>query len=53
MKQRVTLELYQRLRSGSWRRIALLPDCDDEISDVIKSHYTEPKYRFRLITELF
>lgn len=55
MKQRVTLELYQHTRTG-WRRIASLPDCDDELCDLIKKKYEEskfPKFRIRLITELF
>ena len=51
-QQRVTLELFRRCNSG-WRRIAQLPDCDDKLSEVIKSKYTLPHYTVRLVTEIF
>lgn len=52
MNQRVTLELYQHIRTG-WRRIASLPDCDDELCDLIKKKYYKPNFHIRLLTELF
>ena len=52
MKQRVTLELYQHIRT-CWRRIASLPDCDDALCELIKEKYKAPKFRVRLMTELF
>ena len=51
-QQRVTLELFRRSASG-WRRIAQLPDCDDNLSEIIKSKYTRPHYNVRLVTEIF
>lgn len=57
MNTRVTLELYESVRTVHnvdkrfWRRIASLPDCDDELCQAIKSRYSEPMYQVRLITE--
>lgn len=51
-RQRVTLELFRRTVSG-WRRIAQLPDCDDNLCEIVKSKYTHPHYNVRLVTEIF
>lgn len=53
MKQRVTCELYVCYDHKRTRRIAVLPDADDELVDMIKLKYPQPKYWVRLITELF
>lgn len=53
MNQRVTCELYVCYKDRKKRRIAVLPDADDELVELIKNHYPKPKYWVRLITELF
>lgn len=54
MKQRVTCELYMCFQSSQKnRRIAVLPDADDDLVDMIKEKYPQPRYWVRLITELF
>lgn len=52
MKQIVDLELYQHIKTG-WRRIAVLPDCSDEVHEVVKSHYSSNNFRIRLVTRIF
>lgn len=53
MKQRVTCELYVCLKNSRNRRIAVLPDSDDELIEMLKKKYPQPKYWVRLITELW
>lgn len=51
---RVTVEIYRIcIRTNSRRRIARLPDADDELLDMLKKKYPKPFYWVRLITELF
>lgn len=51
---RVTIELYRLGEHGSpCRRIASLPDADDELLDVLQKKYPQPRFWVRLITELF
>lgn len=52
MGQIVDLELYQRIKSG-WRRIAVLPDCSDELYEFINFHYSSNRFRIRLVTRIF
>ena len=52
MNQRVTCELYTCYGNHKSRRIAVLPNADDELVEIIKSKYPQPKYWVRLITEL-
>lgn len=51
-EQRVTVELYYQ---GPKKRIRLarLPNATDELVDILKKNYPQPKYWVRLITELF
>lgn len=51
-EQRVTAELYVQ---GHTKRIRLaqLPNATDELVEVLKKNYPQPKYWVRLITELF
>ena len=53
MKQRVTVELYMFIQGRKNRRIACLPDADDELVEMLKKKYIQPKYWVRLITELW
>ena len=54
MNSRVTVEVYQVfVRTNSRRRIASLPDADDELVDMLKAKYPQPRFWVRLITELF
>ena len=54
INSRVTVEIYQVLvRTNSRRRIASLPDADDELVDMLKRKYPQPRFWVRLITELF
>lgn len=54
LNSRVTVEVYQIVvRNNSRRRIASLPDADDELVDMLKKKYPQPRYFVRLITELF
>lgn len=53
MKQRVTCELYACYRDRKNRRIASLPDADDELVEMLKKKYPQPRYWVRLITELW
>ena len=54
INHRVTVEIYQRhSHKNSWRRIASLPDADDELVDILKIKYPQPVFMIRLLTELF
>ena len=54
VNSRVTVEVYQIvIRNNSRRRIATLPDADDELVDMLKKKYPQPRFWVRLITELF
>ena len=50
----MTVEVYQVfVRTNFRRRIASLPDADDELVDILKRKYPQPRFWVRLITELF
>ena len=51
-EQRVTVELYVQGKTQRMR-LAQLPNATDELVDVLKKNYPQPKYWVRLITELF
>lgn len=56
MRQIVYAEIYQYY--GSYpdcktRRIARLPDVDDELVEMLKAKYQKPRFWVRLVTELF
>lgn len=54
VNSRVTVEVYRIcIRTNSRRRIARLPNADDEFVDMLKKKYPKPFYWVRLITELF
>ena len=50
--QIVDLELYQHIKSG-WRKIAVLPNCDDELVECVQLRYRLPKFSVRLVTRIF
>ena len=53
------IEVYQCIRSGyhpdkpQYRRIASLPDADDELEDFLKQKYQRPDFNIRIVTEIF
>lgn len=51
-EQRVTAVLYVQGKTKR-NRLALLPNATDELVEVLKKNYPQPKYWVRLITELF
>lgn len=53
MKQRFTVELYVCIQGLRNRRIASLPNADDELVEILKKKYPKPRYWVRLITELW
>ena len=58
-KFRQCIEIYQRIRSGyhpdksHFRRIASLPDADDELEEIVRQKYKRPDYNIRIVTEIF
>lgn len=51
-EQRVTVELYYQCKTKRMR-LALLPNATDELVEVLKKNYPQPRYWVRSITELF
>ena len=60
-KIRQRLEIYQRSSSSSvsmaapnkYRRIASLPNADDELYEFLLTKYHEPYFKIRIITEFY
>ena len=56
MKQFVYAEIYQYYGlypNRKSRRIARLPDVDDELVEMLKIKYPKPRFWVRLVTEMF
>lgn len=60
-KIRQRLEIYQRAGCSSvpmaapnkFRRIASLPNADDELYEFLKAKYREPYFKIRIVTEFY
>lgn len=55
---RQRIEMYQRLNvnrgcGSKYRRIASLPNADDDTLEFLKSKYPKPEFNIRVVTELF
>lgn len=58
-KVRQRIEIYQRISSvyhhyrPQYRRIASLPDADDELEGFLRERYQRPAFNIRIVTEIF
>lgn len=53
------IELFERVRIRGlsdrprYRRIAILPNADDELEEFLKLKYPKPNFYIRIVTEIF
>lgn len=47
------IEIYQRMSNGRYKRIASLPNADDNLFDYMNERYKKPSFHVRVKTVLF